>query len=51
MLLMVGSLDGVARGGHIEGATDFSANWLNVDVEDKEKKLDETLKRKRNQSR
>ena len=39
-------LDGVARGGHIEGAADFSANWLNVDVEDKEKKLEETLKAK-----
>ena len=39
-------LDGVARGGHIEGAADFSANWLDVDVEDKEKKLEETLKAK-----
>lgn len=36
-------LDGAARGGHIEGAVDFSANWLNVDVKDKEKKLKETL--------
>ena len=36
-------LDGVARGGHIEGATDFSANWLKVDVKDKEKKLEETF--------
>ena len=36
-------LDGVTRGGHIEGAVDFSANWLKVDVEDKEKQLDETL--------
>ena len=36
-------LDGVTRGGHIEGAVDFSANWLKVDVEDKEKQLDEAL--------
>jgi molybdopterin synthase sulfurtransferase len=36
-------LDGVARSGHIEGAVDFSANWLKVDVKEKEKKLDETL--------
>lgn len=41
-------LDGVKRGGHIEGAVDFSANWLTVDMktEDKEKKLSETLKTK-----
>ena len=39
-------LDGVARGGHIDGAVDFSANWLDVDVEDKEKKLKETLEAK-----
>ncbi|MGV8983496.1 sulfurtransferase [Clostridium sp.] len=28
-------LDGITRGGHIKGATDFAANWLKV--EDKEK--------------
>ena len=35
----------LTRGGHIEGAVDFSANWLKVDVEDKEKEktLDEAL--------
>ena len=35
-------LDGVKRGGHIEGAVDFSANWLKVDVEDKEKQLNDS---------
>jgi len=39
-------LDGVKRGGHIEGAVDFSANWLKVEVDDKEKTLDEALKTK-----
>lgn len=39
-------LDGVKRGGHIKGATDFSANWLTVDVEDKDTKLAEILKNK-----
>lgn len=41
-------LDGVKRGGHIDGAVDFSANWLTVDMktEDKEKKLSEALKTK-----
>ncbi|WP_416198989.1 MAG: Thiosulfate sulfurtransferase [Sporanaerobacter sp.] len=39
-------LDGVKRGGHIAGAVDFSANWLKVKVEDKEKILDEALKTK-----
>lgn len=39
-------LDGVARGGHIEGAVDLSANWLKVDVEDKEALLDEALETK-----
>lgn len=29
------TLDGITRGGHIKGATDFAANWLKV--EDKEK--------------
>lgn len=39
-------LDGVSRGGHIDGAVDFSANWLNVDVENKDQILDEALKTK-----
>jgi len=39
-------LDGVKRGGHIEGAVDFSANWLLVDKEDKEEILQETLENK-----
>lgn len=29
------ALDGVKRGGHIEGAVDFSANWLGVEKEGK----------------
>lgn len=36
--------DGVTRGGHITGATDFSAEWLKVEVEEKDKKLAEILK-------
>ena len=39
-------LDGVSRGGHISGAVDFSANWLNVDNKNKEEILDEALKTK-----
>ncbi|GAA0742370.1 rhodanese-like domain-containing protein [Clostridium oceanicum] len=40
-------LDGVKRGGHIEGAVDFSANWLKVKAENKDKTLDEALKTKK----
>lgn len=36
-------LDGVSRGGHIEGATDFSANWLKVEDKKKEEILEEAL--------
>lgn len=39
-------LDGVTRGGHIKGATDFSAHWLNVNDDKKEARLDEALKTK-----
>ena len=39
-------LDGVSRGGHISGAVDLSANWLNVDNKNKEEILDEALKTK-----
>ncbi|MTI47557.1 MAG: sulfurtransferase [Firmicutes bacterium] len=39
-------LDGVARGGHIEGATDFAVNWLTVEDENKEVKLEEVLEDK-----
>lgn len=39
-------LDGVKRGGHIKGATDFSAAWLKVDSKDKDKVLEEALKTK-----
>lgn len=40
------TLEGVSRGGHIEGAVDFSANWLKVEKENKEEILDEALKTK-----
>ncbi|MGB3367508.1 MAG: rhodanese-like domain-containing protein, partial [Acidaminobacteraceae bacterium] len=36
-------IDGVKRGGHIKGAVDFSANWLNVDNESKEDILNKAL--------
>ena len=39
-------LDNVERGGHIKGAVDFSANWLTVDADDKEKTLDKALETK-----
>ncbi len=37
-------LDDVKRGGHIKGATDFSAAWLKVEDKNKEARLDEALK-------
>lgn len=40
------TLEGVSRGGHIDGAVDFSANWLKVEKEKKEEILDEALKTK-----
>ncbi|WBW96510.1 rhodanese-like domain-containing protein [Oceanirhabdus sp. W0125-5] len=39
-------LDGVSRGGRIKGAVDFSANWLKVEDDNKEKILDEALETK-----
>ncbi|OPJ55413.1 rhodanese-like domain-containing protein [Alkalithermobacter paradoxus] len=39
-------LNGIKRGGHISGAVDFSANWLRVDVDNKENLLNEALKNK-----
>jgi molybdopterin synthase sulfurtransferase len=39
-------LDGVKRGGHIKGAVDFSANWLNVSDDKKDEKLKSLLKSK-----
>ncbi|GFR35700.1 sulfurtransferase [Thermobrachium celere] len=39
-------LDGVKRGGHIKGATDFAANWIDVDVANKDSKLLEIAKNK-----
>ncbi|WP_435788292.1 rhodanese-like domain-containing protein [Clostridium sp.] len=39
-------LDDVKRGGHIKGATDFSAAWLKVEDENKSKRIDEALKTK-----
>lgn len=40
-------LDGVKRGGHIEGAIDFSAEWLNVEQEKLDEKLQQLLKDKK----
>jgi molybdopterin synthase sulfurtransferase len=39
-------LDGVKRGGHLKGAVDFSASWLNVSDDKKDKKLKSLLKSK-----
>lgn len=39
-------LDGVERGGHIEGAVDFSASWLETEVEKIDEKLTEVLQSK-----
>ncbi|WP_461207023.1 sulfurtransferase [Clostridium sp. DL1XJH146] len=39
-------LDGVSRGGRIQGAVDFSANWLKVEVDDKDAILNEALQTK-----
>lgn len=39
-------LDEVKRGGHIKGATDFSAAWLKVEDKNKSKLIDEALKTK-----
>jgi len=36
-------LEGVKRGGHIAGAVDFSANWLEIEAENKDDLLNETL--------
>lgn len=40
------ALDGVERGGHIEGSVDFSANWLDVESDKKEETLDKALETK-----
>lgn len=39
-------LDEIKRGGHIEGAVDFSANWLTTEVENKEDILNEAINAK-----
>lgn len=39
-------LDGVKRGGHIKGAVDFSANWLSVYSDKKDKVLEQALRTK-----
>lgn len=39
-------LDGIKRGGHITGAVDFSANWLNAAADKKDEKLKALLKSK-----
>ena len=40
------ALDGIARGGHIEGAVDFSYNWIDVKNDNKEETLEQALKTK-----
>lgn len=40
------ALEGMTRGGHIEGAVDFSANWLSVEKDGKEAILEDALKAK-----
>lgn len=37
------ALEGVTRGGHIQGAVDFSANWLTVEKDGKDAILSEAL--------
>lgn len=39
-------LEEVKRGGHIKGATDFSAAWLKVDDKNKDQRLEDALKTK-----
>lgn len=39
-------IDNIKRGGHIAGAVDFSANWLDVEAKDLKDQLEEALKRK-----
>lgn len=38
--------EGAARGGHLPGATDFSAQWLTIDAQDKDQQLQRALKEK-----
>lgn len=40
------TLEGEKRGGHIKGAVDFSANWLSVKNDDKDKILDKAIEEK-----
>ncbi|ABR49422.1 Rhodanese domain protein [Alkaliphilus metalliredigens QYMF] len=40
------ALEGVARGGHIRGAVDFSANWIRMEVEGQDNLLQDVLKTK-----
>lgn len=40
------ALDGMSKGGHIEGATDFAYNWVAADVKDKENLLNKSLSKK-----
>ncbi|MDB2384264.1 rhodanese-like domain-containing protein [Endozoicomonas sp.] len=40
------ALEGVSRGGHIDGAVDFSANWLKVKADDSAQVLAEALETK-----
>lgn len=38
--------DGLKRGGHIKGATDFSSDWINIKADNKEETLDKALETK-----
>jgi len=40
------ALDGVRRGGHLPGAVDFPAGWLDVDAEDRTRRLQAALRTK-----
>ncbi|WP_071392775.1 rhodanese-like domain-containing protein [Bacillus tuaregi] len=40
------ALDGVERGGHIKGAVDFSAAWLNVEIKNKDEQVKNALETK-----
>lgn len=40
------AIDGATRGGHIPGATDFSANWLDAEAENKDDYLADAIENK-----
>ena len=40
------ALDGIQRGGHLPGAVDFPASWLDIDTEDPNRRLQAALRTK-----